>query len=188
MRSLTAPALAVLAGPVVPMALLVDMAFSPPVAMASSGFSLQVGPTLYHGAGLLGSVDAIKDSPADSQTLRFSLSGTSSDAIGMALAEDARGRAVLVRLAILDPDTHAVLDTPTVWAGNIDQMPVSLGSGTASIGVTAQHRGATFRRAKPLSYTDGDQQRISAGDTSLRYLLSQAQHQDVWPAAAFFRQ
>ena len=83
---------------------------------------------------------------------------------------------------------HAVLDSPTVWAGTLDQMPISRGVNTSTIGVTALHRGATFRNPKPLRYTDSDQQQVSAGDTSMRYVVSQSQHQDIWPAASFFRQ
>lgn len=188
MRTIAAPALAVLAGPVVPLVLLVEMGFSPVVALASGAVSVQVGPTLFLGAGALGSVEPIKDAPGDAAGLRFSLSGVSPDNIALALSETTRGRSCVVRLAILDPTTHAVLDSPTVWTGTLDQMPISLAPDSASIGVTALHRGQTFRRPKPLRYTDNDQQRISAGDTSMRYVVSQSQHKDIWPAAAFFKQ
>lgn len=188
MRTIAAPALAVLAGPVVPLVLLVEMGFSPVVALASGAVSVQVGATLFLGAGALGAVEAIKDAPGDAQGLRFSLSGVSPDALSMALSETTRGRSCTVRLAILDPATQAVLDSPTVWTGTLDQMPISLGADSASIGVTALHRGQTFRRPKPLRYTDGDQQQISSGDTSMRYVVSQSQHKDIWPAASFFKQ
>lgn len=188
MRTLTVAAQAVLSGPVVPMVLLVEMGYTPtPIALASGAASIQVGATLYTGAGALGSVEPIKDVPGDAAGLRFSLSGVPSDHIALALAETTRGVACTVRLAVLDPDTHAVVDSPTVWTGNLDQMPISLGA-SASIGVTALHRGQTFRRPKPLRYTDGDQQALYAGDTSMRYVLSQSQHKDIWPAAAFFQQ
>lgn len=188
MRTLSGPATTALAAGAVPVVLCVEMAFSPAVALASSAVSVQIGPTLYLGAGSLGAVEAINDAPSDSQALRFTLSGVPTDNLALAMQEDARGRACTVKLAVLDPATHAVLDSPTVWAGTLDQMPISRGARTGTIGVTALHRGETFRRAKPLRYTDNDQQRLQPGDTSLRYVLSQAQHQDIWPAAAFFRQ
>ena len=187
MRSITTAAQTVLAGPVVPMALLVSMAFDTPVNLASSAATIQVGGTLYTGLGNLGSIEPIKDAPGDGAGLRFALSGVSSDHIGLALNETARGRAVIVKLAVLDPATHAVLDTPTLWTGTLDQMPITRGP-TSTVSVTALHRGETYRRPKPLRYTDGDQQALVPGDTSLRYVLSQSQQQDVWPAAAFFRQ
>ena len=82
----------------------------------------------------------------------------------------------------------ALVDAPLVWAGTLDQMPISRGAQTSTIGVTALHRGVTFRMPKPLRYTDNDQQVLVPGDTGLRYVLSQSQHQDIWPAASFFRQ
>lgn len=188
MRSISSPARAVLSGPVVPMAVLVDMAFSPPVSLASSAVSIQVGPTLYLGAGSLGAVESITDAPGDGQGLRFTLSGVPSDNLALAMQEDARGRSCTVKLAVLDPITHAVLDSPTVWAGTLDQLPISRGVSSSTIGVTALHRGSTFRNPKPLRYTDSDQQQVSDGDTSMRYVVSQSQHEDIWPAASFFRQ
>ena len=188
MRSLTGPAITVLSGPVVPMALLVDMAFDTPLALCSGEVNLQVGDTLYTGAGNLGAIEPIKDAPGDAQGLRFALSGVPSDAIALALGETMRGRACRVRLAVLDPDTHAIVDTPTLWTGTLDQMPISRGAQTSTISVIALHRGQTFRRPKPLRYTDGDQQLVESGDTSLRYVISQASHRDIWPAAAFFKQ
>jgi hypothetical protein len=93
-----------------------------------------------------------------------------------------------VRLAVLDPATQAVLDAPIVFTGTLDQMPINHGAQTSTIGVTAIHRGETYRRPKPLRYTDGDQQLLHSGDTCMRYVISQSQVQDVWPAASYFRQ
>ena len=187
MRTLTTEAQAVLAGPVVPMALVVSMAFDTPVNLCSSAASIQVGATLYTGAGSLGGVEPVRDVPSDSQGLRFTLSGVPSDSISLALQEDSRGRAIVVKLAVLNPDDHAVVDSPTLWTGTLDQLPISRGPATSTVGVTALHRGQTFRRPKPLRYTDGDQQQLYSGDTSMRYVVSQSQHQDIWPAASFFK-
>ena len=57
-----------------------------------------------------------------------------------------------------------------------------------TIGVTAYPMSRVFARPKPLRYTDGDQQLVSAGDRALEFLPSQAQHQDIWPASSWFRQ
>jgi hypothetical protein len=49
-----------------------------------------------------------------------------------------------------------------------------------------------FARPKPFKYSDADQQRYvsvdSPGveDTSMRFTVSQAMHQDIWPAAAYW--
>src|SRR5574341_802307 len=68
-----------------------------------------------HRAGSLGAVEEVDDSPGEFKSLRFVLSGVPSDTIAIARSESIRNKAVTVSLAILDPDTHAVLDAPVVW-------------------------------------------------------------------------
>jgi hypothetical protein len=188
MRSVAAPAQAVLAGPVVPMALLLDLAFDPPVRLCTGSVAISWAGNLYWGTGTLGAVEAVTDEVQSTQGLRFTLSGVPLDSIALALSEQVRGTGCVLRLVVLDPTTHAVLDAPVIFTGTLDSMPITHGAEDCTIGVVAVHRGDTFRRPKPLRYTDGDQQRLHPGDTSLRYVLSQAQVQDRWPAAAYFRQ
>lgn len=188
MRSLSASVLAALSGPVVPVALLLQMDFTTPVRLASAAVAIDYGGNTYYAAGTLGSVDAVVDEISGTQQLRFGLSGVASDVLALALGEDVRGVACELRLAVLDPATYAVLDAPLLFTGTLDQMPIQHGASTSTVGVVAIHRGDTYRRPKPLRYTDGDQQLLHPGDTSMRYVLSQSQAQDVWPAASYFRQ
>lgn len=188
MRTITTDAVDVLAGPRMGLAILVAMDFSSPVRLASGAVAIEYLGQLYYGAGALGSVEPIADDMGSgTQGLHFTLSGVPSDLIALALRDDARGVACSVRLAVLHPDTHALVDAPLMWSGTLDQMPITWGPVTSTIGVTAIHKGALLRRPKPLRYTDGDQQRLYPGDTSLRFLISQSQKQDVWPAASFLR-
>jgi hypothetical protein len=92
-------------------------------------------------------------------------------------------------LAVLSATTHALLDVVPLWAGrmatmDLQQDPSGL---TAAVKLTAEHRGVLFSRAKPLRYTDADQQKLFFGDKCLEYLVSQASHQDIWPAASYFQ-
>lgn len=187
MRSISAPALAVLSGPVAPIALLVEMAFASPVRLASGSVTIDKGGQLFFGAGNLGAVEAITDSLSGLQGLRFTLSAVRSENIALALQENVRGTPCTVYVVLLDPANWTVLDTPLVWTGKLDQMPISWGAETSSIAVTAIHRGELFRRPKPLRQTDNDQQRLVPGDTSRRYVVSQSQKRDVWPAASWGR-
>lgn len=188
MRTITTEAAEVLAGPRMALALLVQMSFDPPVRLASGSVAIEYAGQLYYGAGALGTVEPIVDAvDSGTQGLRFTLSGVPSEYVALALQESARGVACSVRLAVLHPDTQALVDAPLIWAGTLDQMPISRGATTSAVGVSAVHKGALLRRAKPLRYTDGDQQRLYPGDSCLRFLVSQAQKQDVWPAASFLR-
>jgi hypothetical protein len=188
MRSLAAPALALLSGSAVPAVMLLDMAFVTPVRLCTGAVSIAYSGNTYTGAGTLGAVEAINDQVQSTQNLQFTLSGVPLDVLAIALSESVRGTLCTMRLALLDPATHAVLDAPVAFSGTLDTMGVRHGAESATVAVVAMHRGDTYRRPKPLRYTDGDQQLLHSGDTSMRYVISQSQVQDVWPAASYFRQ
>ena len=187
MRSISGPAATVLAGGVVPMALLLTIGTTPAIRLNSSAVTIQWGSDLFYGIGTLGAVDSVRDTPRETQPLRFTLSAVPSDVLALALSESIKGASVTLWLAILDPTSHAIVDVPQLFTGSVDQMPISRSGSEATVAVTASHRGDTFRRPKPLRNTDGDQQKLVPGDTSRRFVVSQSQVQDVWPAASFFR-
>lgn len=193
MRTLAPAAAAALASGAVGLAILVDMNLTVPLRLASSAVTLIHDGIEYVGAGALGNIDKVSDAPGEIKPLRFVLSGVPTELLAIALDEPFRNRRCRVRLAILDPDTQAMLDAPVTWTGTLDQMPVSHqtdeeGKTTGTISVTAEHRGATFGRPKPLRYTNSDQRKLFAPDTSLRFITIQASHKDIWPAAGFGRQ
>lgn len=189
MRTLSSTSQTTIAsGYVPPTVLLLYIATSPVLRLNSTGFTVSYGGNDWLGAGTFGSVEKVTDAPGDSQSLRFALSGIPSDAIALALSESVRGAACELSLALLDPSSKAIVDVLPLFTGSIDQMPISYGAQTSSISVTAVHRGETFSRPKPLRNTDADQQKLYPGDTSRRFVVSQSQVQDVWPAAGFWRQ
>lgn len=183
MRSLAAGAIAAIGAPQVAAVLLVEMAFSPVLYLASSAASIVWNGNTYLGAGPLGAVEAVRDSSGDAAALQFSLSGVPQDAVALVLGQSARNRSCDVRLAILSAATHAIEDVSLVGTFLLDQLTISGGL----ISVTAHSKARVFQRPKAIRYTAGDQQLVSAGDRSLEFLVSQANHQDIWPAAAWFR-
>lgn len=187
MRSISGPAASALASGRVALVLLVEMQLTSTLRLASSAVTISWGGFDWLGAGSLGAVEEVADTAGDYKSLRFVLSGVPASNLAIALAEPIRDKACILRLAVLDPDTHAVLDAPVVWTGTLDQMPVTLSGETCTIAVVAEHAGVAYARPKPLRYTDADQQRLYPGDTSLRFVVDQAQHQDVWPASSYFR-
>lgn len=191
MRSLSSTGLATIAsGAMPPTILLLLMETNPVIRLNSTGVTVPYGGFDWLGAGQFGAVEPVSDAPGDESALRFTLSGVPADAIALALgdAPDTKGAPVTLSLALLDPATKAVTDVLQLFRGYVDQMPISYGPEGASIGVICSHRGETFSRPKPLRNTDGDQQKLYPGDTSRRFVVSQSQVQDVWPAASFFRQ
>ena len=188
MRDIATAALDAVRERVVAAMLLVQMELVDGTVYLSSGPTLDHDGQQWLGASRIGSVSAIDDSVSERQALRFTLSSVPVEMLALSMDDRARGKRVTIREAILDTDTMAVLASPAVWTGSLNQVSIQEGGGSGSVSATAEHRGTTYARAKPLRYTDGDQQRLHPGDRSLQFVVSQANHPDVWPAAAFFRE
>ncbi len=189
MRMIDADAAKVLNRTGLSLVLLVYMGLTEPLYMTTATRKVIFGGNEYLALGHLGSVDPVDDKAGtDNRGLKFTLSGVPNEMLAISLQENIRNRPVSVRMAVLHPMTHDVIDAPAIWTGTLDQMPIHLGTDSSVITVTAEHRGSTFARPKPVRYTDNDQRRLFAGDTSLRFVVPQSTHQDVWPSAAWGRQ
>jgi hypothetical protein len=170
------------------LALLAEMAFESGTLYATSApIDIDWNGNTYLGGRQVG-VEEVKDQGGEVQGLRFSLSGVPSEMVALALNESLQGRSVVLRVALLDPDTQAIGQVLQLWSGTMDQMPVRHGPESSTITVTAEHRGIYFARPKPLRYTDADQRRLYPGDSALEYIVRQSQHQDIWPSAEYFKQ
>jgi hypothetical protein len=187
MRSLASNAVTALNGGRVALALLVEMQLTATLRLNTSGQTINHNGNDWIAAGSLGTIEEIADTSAEHAPLRFSLSGVPSSNLAIALSEPIRNKPCFVWLAVLDADTQVVLDTPLSWSGTLDNMTITQSGETCVISVSAEHAATGYARPKPLRYTDADQQKLYPGDTSMRFIASQAQHQDIWPAASFFR-
>lgn len=165
--------------------LLVQMDLDSTVYLCTAGFDVTYGGQIYQGAGDVGSVDAIGDSAGERQPLRLTLSSVPVSYLSLALTGGYRNKRIRIYEAIYTD--AGIVDAPMIWSGSLDQMTITEDGATGSISISAEHRGTTFARPKPLRYTDGDQQLISPGDKSMQFVVSQANHVDVWPSAAFFK-
>lgn len=173
--------------------LLVEMQLSSTVYLCSAGCNIDWNGHTWTGTSTLGAVAPVADTADELQGLQFALAAALPEMVGLALGEATQGKKVIVRCMVLDVDTHAVVDVQTVWTGTLEPLVYEesfneTGITAPQIGVTAEHRGMAMQRARPLRYTDADQQLRFPGDTSLRFIVAQANHQDIWPAASFFKQ
>jgi hypothetical protein len=184
-RTLTAPAQATL-GSRLGLAQLIAMDLTSPVFVTDVRDNIEWNGDTYLGGRQVG-LDPIRDQGGEVVGMSFQLSGVPSDYLAVALAEAIQGKAVRVYTCLMDPDDLSILDVIQVWAGTLDQMPISQGPETATITVTAEHRGITFARPKGIRYTDGDQQRAYPGDLALEFIVAQSSHQDTWPSAVYFK-
>lgn len=187
MRTLASGASTALAGAAVDLAVLVEMAFSPVLYLATSAVPITWGGNTYLAAGSLGAIEELRDSAGDSVGVKFAMSGIPSENIALVLGTSARNKRCTLRLAVLNSATGVIEDVSTLGIFMLDQMTITESGATSTINVTAHPMARIFARPRPLRYTDGDQQLVQAGDRCLEFLTSQAHHQDVWPAASWGR-
>jgi hypothetical protein len=188
MRIVSSQTAAALASPGVPLCLLIRMDLTTPLFVSTAGVNVEWDDQLWMGIDQAGSVDQVTDTAGERGPLRFQLS-VRNEAIALAMdsANEARGKRCRVYLAVHDPETFEILSAELIWSGTLDQMTLTEGDKAGQVSVTAEHRGVTFGRPKPKRYTNADQQLLYPGDLALQYMTSQANHQDVWPAAEWGR-
>lgn len=169
--------------------LFVQMDFGTVLRLHTGDGTISHGGNDWLGTGAIGSIEEIADAVGEHKPLRFTLSGVQSSYLALALGSDIKNVAATVSVCVLSAsDRKTIVDVLQVWSGKLDQMPIRMAGDTCSISVTAEHAGTAYARPKPLRYTDDDQQRLYPGDTCCRFVVSQSQKQDVWPAASYFRQ
>jgi len=190
MRTLNTDAQALLArieaGEQIPLVQLVAMLFPVPLLYTTAGHSITWDGDTYVSAGL-GGIEPIEDSTGDVQALQFSLPGITAEQIALALTEPVEGTTVHVYDALIDPATGVVADAVLAWSGTLNVPSIEDGQ-TATVVVTAEHRGMAALRPKPSRYTDDEQQRLFPGDTSLNIDPETDAGPIAWPKASFFRQ
>lgn len=187
MRTLAPATQAALAASNIAMVLLVEMDTVPPLYVSNWPHALTIGGVEYLGTAGLGRVDAVQDTPAEIKSLAFTLSGVPSAAVAMALGTPVQGKAVRIKVAVLDADTHQVLEVLPRWAGRLDVMALDDGQPNGTIRVTAEHGAIDLVRAATSTYSHTEQQRLQPGDMAFQYMNDQAEQQVVWPAASWGR-
>lgn len=188
MRLLSAPALAVLAGTNAAIVQLVYLGFSPtPLTLNASNFDFTYGGLLYKGAGILGTVAEVHDSPGEIKGLSFELAGVSTEAIAVALDEAAvvQGTPCVIRTALLN-SAYQIVDAPIDWVGTLDTMGISEDGDSCTISATAESNAVDLLRGSPITYSNADQQALSPGDRAFEYVLSQVDAPIIWPHRQWF--
>jgi len=187
MKTLSTAGQTNIAGGMVPMAVLVSMAFATPLNLCTSNIALVAGGVTYSGVAGLGKISAVETTAAEIKQLQFELSGVPTSNLALVLSGTVQGTPVTISLALLDPTTYAVTDVVPIWAGQLDTLTVDDTPNNSTITVTAEHVGIDLNRPAPLYYADADQQALHPGDLFFQYTSQQFDQQIVWPSAAYFR-
>lgn len=183
MRSLSAPTIAGLSAPQLALVQFVYMGFSTPIALNSANMDFVWSGVTYKGAGALGSITTVTDSPGEIKGLSLELSGLDSSYIALALdsANVVQGTPLVIRTAILNA-SYQVLDAPVEWSGKLDTMSIVEDGDKCAIAVTAESSAVDLLRGTAQTYSDADQQALHPGDLAFQYVISQATTPVIWPS------
>lgn len=144
------------------------------------------GNTYLPALGLL-NIEPIRETAESFEGIKVTVSGISSASLGSFLAEKVQGRPLTLRMAVIDA-TNTLLVDSNVWSGLMDTPLISDGRDAATITLVAEHRMATWDRARTKRYTDAQLQADYPGDLGLQYIAQMEQQRIVWPKAEFFKQ
>lgn len=173
-------------GEQLPMVQLVELLFADgPQRVTTAGRPIGWGGFTWQPVGL--QIDPVQDDVGEFGNVTLTLPGVSESHLALALVEPVQGTKVRVYDALIDPATGAVADALLAWAGELDTPGIEDGQ-QAVVVANAEHRGAVALRIKPSRYTNDEQQRLYAGDTSLNFDPATDAAPLVWPAASYFRQ
>lgn len=187
MRSLSAPVIAALGGQTVYIVQLVYLGFSTPIGLNLSNIDIYYGTTLYKGAGSIGAVSEIDDSPGEIKGLTFSLSGVDPANIALALDDAAvvQGTACQIYTALLD-ENYQLVNAMLDWDGRLDTMSITEDGETCTISVTAESTAVDLLKGYASTFSDPDQRAIDPTDRAFEYLNSQVGQPVVWPHRQWF--
>lgn len=142
------------------------------------------GNTYIAGAGVL-QIASVTETAGSAQGLQIQIAGAPSANLALALNERVQGRPVTMRMAVIDAAGALQVDT-NVWSGLMDTMAIDDSGEQPVVTITAEHMLAIWDRARPVRYTDAQQQVLYAGDRCCEFVADLAERQIVWPGKAFF--
>ena len=128
MRALSTAAAAALSASPLPLAVLVEMDLDAPLFLNTGGVDLTLDGATYYGTKGLGSIGAVRETPAEVAQMQFELAGVNTELIATALGSQVQGRAVRLKVAIFDPATYQVLDARLRWAGVLEGFHAATGA------------------------------------------------------------
>jgi hypothetical protein len=160
--------------------------------LASTPFALDYGGYSWRG-GIAGAVEPVKETGAQIEALKLTLSGVDTSRLAQVQANDYRGTPVTLYLLNLNPDTYTVEGLAIEWSGFIDTMGYSLvrqsdGRSLATVSATCEHEGYALKRPRMRRFTNEDHQARHPGDRFYEYTLGTAEFSFVWPSKEYGRQ
>lgn len=184
-RGIDAGTLTALAQPHVTTLLLIELGWdSGTQYLTSAPHDVDWGGHTYVAAQGIGTIEPATETDAEARGLTFTLSAVPGSAIAAALTEPVQGRAVTLRMGIVDAGTLRV--DPNVWSGTFDVMTIDDSTPRPSIRVTAEHAMLAWQTPSGALFSDAEQQADHAGDLFFEFAAQMAEATIVWPNKTFF--
>lgn len=193
MKTFPAPVLAAFASGAMGITDLLALEFTgTPVYLNASNWSIPFGGNLYKGAAGLGQISVIDEQPGQVVGLSFSMSGTSSAMLSLAMdgAGTVKGAPATLRTGLFSvaaDGSLTLLNAPILWAGKLDTMSISLNGNTRTVSATAEGKGINLMRSVARYYSDADQRLINSSDGAFSFVADQIGKPVVWPSRAWFQ-
>lgn len=178
-----------LAGEQIPVIPLLYIAFATPQRWAIAGHSVSWSSQTWAARDIL--LSNLQSEQGDFSHIQITLPGVTDPERALAF-EDCDGLTVQIYRAWIDPDGSTtgtpggVGDALLMWAGELDQPGWQSGRESV-LHFTAESLASIALRPRASRYTNDEQQRLHAGDTSLDFDPATDAGPLSWPAASYFR-
>jgi hypothetical protein len=142
---------------------------------------LSWGGNTYTGAGDLVTVEPVQETnEVRANGLSFRLNGMPSAMVTRILAENYRGRACTLWLALFDASGAIIADPLMLFSGRMDQCLLNDPGDSCTITVTAESRLVDLQRPRERRRTDEDQQNLFSGDLGLEFVVGLQDRELLW--------
>lgn len=143
----------------------------------------------YVAAQGIGTIEPTTETDTEARGLTFTLAAHGSANLAGAF-EDVQGRAVILRLAIVDETTSppTLRVDPNVWSGTLDVATIDDNPAAPVIRVTAEHSMLAWQQPPGHLFSHQQQQLIDPTDLFFEHAAALAEATIVWPDKSFFRQ
>lgn len=165
-----------------------DFSGSAPVRLwtgnATKSFSDIGGSGNYLGVGTIGGISAISETTeVAAKSIDLTLSGIPTEYVSLALANNYRGRDVVVYLILFNTGM-TTYEQLTLFRGKMDQLIINEASDSSTITIKCESRLIELNRPSDIRYTDEAQKQLYPTDKGLEFVASMADKSIYWGTSA----
>jgi len=162
--------------------IMVDLDFPAGMVYAHSAVGdIVFNGNTYLGVGDLGGISEIEESgELQAWGVQLELNGLNPALVSIALQEHIQGRAALLRVAFLNPDTLQIIGEPIgPWTGRMDTLDGQIGEKN-TLTLSIENRLADWERPRTVRYTNAEQQAQYPGDLGFEFVSEMPNKELVW--------